>query len=232
MSYFQSIFSVDNNYVTNNMVARLIPNLVTTTENDVLCSVPLSSEIKAIVFDLNGDGAPGPDGFGDHFYQTFCDIVENVVVNYVQDFFFITGVLARNVNSNLIVLVPKVPGAKAMGDFRPIALANFQFKIITKIIADILASIAMHIVSTEQRGFIKEHNISDCVILASEAINCMDRWQFGGNIALNVDISKAFDTLDWKFFNCSSYAIWFFYNFLRMESDYSSVWQAIYFGEC
>ena len=108
----------------------------------------------------------------------------------VQEF-FISGSLVTNVNSNLIVLVPKSPGAKAMGDF--------QFKIITKILADRLATIAMRIVSVEQQGFIKELNISDCVILASKAINYMDKRQIGGNIALKVDISKAFDTLAWEF---------------------------------
>jgi hypothetical protein len=86
-----------------------------------------------------------------------------------------------------------------MGDFRPIALANFQLKIITKIIADRLTSITMRIISIEHRGFIRERNISYCVILASEAINCMDKRKFTGNVALKVDISKAFDTLDWIF---------------------------------
>jgi ribonuclease HI len=198
LSYFQSIFSVSNNCASNDMVERLIPNMITAAENEILCRVPLSSEVKAAVFDLNGDGAPGPDGFGGHFYQTFWDIVALDVVNSVQEF-FLTGSLATNVNSNLIVLVPKSSGAKAMGDFRPIGLANFQFKIITKILADRLALIAMRIVSVEQRGFIKERNIADCVILASEAVNGIDRKQVGGNIALKVDISKAFDTLDWDF---------------------------------
>jgi len=186
LSYFQSIFSVYNNCVSNDMVERHIPNLVTSAENDLLCSLPMISEIKSAVFDLNGDGASGPDGFGGHFYQTFWDIVAMDVVNFVQEF-FISSSLATNVNSNLIVLMPKSPGAKAMGDFRPIALA------------DRLATIAMRIVSVEQQGFIKERNISDCVILASEAKNCMDKQQIGGNISLKVDISKAFDTLDWEF---------------------------------
>lgn len=57
----------------------------------------------------------------------------------------------------------------------------------------------MRIVSIEQRGFIRDRNIHECVVLASEAINVLDKRQFGGNVALKVDIEKAFDTLDWKF---------------------------------
>lgn len=48
-------------------------------------------------------------------------------------------------------------------------------------------------------GFIRDRHISDCVILSLEAINMLDRKQFGGNLALKVDILKAFDTLGWDF---------------------------------
>jgi len=36
-------------------------------------------------------------------------------------------------------------------------------------------------------------------MLTSEAINLLDKKTFGGNLALKIDISKAFDTLNWEF---------------------------------
>ena len=113
--------------------------------------------------------------------------------------FFLRGEVPPNINSNMIVLILKTVGARSMGDYRPIALANFQFKIVTKIVADRLACITSRIISVEQRGFVRDRNISECIIIASEAINALDKRQYGGNIALKVDISKAFDTLDWNF---------------------------------
>ena len=175
-----------------------IPSLVSDTENQLLMRFPLHDEIKAAVFDLNADGAPGPDGFGGHFYQTFWDVVGMDVVTSVQDF-FLHGEVLPNINSNMIVLIPKTSGARPMGDYCPIALANFQFKIITKIVADRLACITSRIISVEQRGFVRDRSIVECVIIASEALNILDKRQYGGNIALKVDISKAFDTLDWNF---------------------------------
>jgi len=154
LSYFQAIFSMDNNCALNTLVDETIPSLVTDADTHMLMRLPLSSEIKDVVFSLNGDGAPGPDGFGGHFYQTFWDIVGVNVVNSMQDFF----------------LDGRLP-----------------------------SSITSQIISIEQRGFVRDCNISDCVILASEAINSLDKKQYGGNIALKVDISKAFDTLDWNF---------------------------------
>jgi hypothetical protein len=87
LSYFQSIFSVDNNCGTNNTVARLIPSLVTNADNELLCRIPMSSKVKsAVFFYLNDDSAPGLDGFGGHFCYTFWDIVATDVVNSIQDF--------------------------------------------------------------------------------------------------------------------------------------------------
>jgi hypothetical protein len=83
--------------------------------------------------------------------------------------------------------------------YRPIAMANFKFKIISKIIADRLANILHSLISEEQMGFIQDRNIKDCICIASEAVNLLHNKAFGGNLALKIDISKAFDTLEWPF---------------------------------
>jgi hypothetical protein len=80
--------------------------------------------------------------------------------------------------------------------YRPIAMANFKFKIISKIIADRLANILHSLISEEQMGFIQDRNIKDCICIASEAVNLLHNKAFGGNLALKIDISKAFDTLE------------------------------------
>jgi len=78
-------------------------------------------------------------------------------------------------------------------------MANFKFKIISKIIADRLASIMPNLISEEQKGFIHGRNIQDSLCIASEATNLLHNKAFGGNLALNIDITKAFDTLEWPF---------------------------------
>ena len=104
-----------------------------------------------------------------------------------------------NFNSNNIFLIPKTNNAASVGDYRPIAIANFKFKIISKILADRLTKIMPVIASVQQRGFIKGRSIKDCICLTYEAINLLNKKTFGGNFALKVDIDKAFDTLDWSF---------------------------------
>jgi len=55
------------------------------------------------------------------------------------------------------------------------------------------------IISKLQRGFIKGRQIKDCIYLTSEAINMLHKKSFGGNLAIMIDIVKAFDTIDRKF---------------------------------
>jgi len=113
--------------------------------------------------------------------------------------FFINDWILPNFNANTIILIPKIPDALNVGQYRPTTLANFKFKIISKILADRLAPIMNSIISPKQRGFVRGRNIKDGICVTSEAINHINHKSFAGNLAFKVDISKAFDTLEWKF---------------------------------
>jgi hypothetical protein len=71
LDYFRGIFGVKNNCVSNDLVGNVIPMMVTDCDNLMLTSSPFIDEIKRAIFDLNGEGAPGPDGFGGHFFSIF-----------------------------------------------------------------------------------------------------------------------------------------------------------------
>jgi hypothetical protein len=172
--------------------------LVNDDTNVILTVLPSHSEIKAAVFALNKDSALGPNGFGAFFYQHYWDIVKADVINAVLEFFTSSWILP-GFNSNIVALLPKFPEAASIDQYRPIAMANFKFKIISKILADRLASIMPTIISEEQKGFIHGRDIRDCLCIAYEAANFLHNKSFGGNLALKIDIAKAFDTLDWNF---------------------------------
>jgi hypothetical protein len=65
------------------------------------------------------------------------------------------------------------PNADEVNQFRPIAMANFKFKIIPKILADRLAQIMPSLISRQQREFIHGRKIKDCILIALEAINLL-----------------------------------------------------------
>ncbi|KAK2429733.1 hypothetical protein QL285_028147 [Trifolium repens] len=198
INYYKNLFCSNTVLQESLLAEEVIPNHVTPEINSIMTMLPSSDEIKAAVFALNKDSAPGPDGFGAFFFQHYWEIVKVDVINAVMEFFSTSWILP-GFNSNIIALIPKSPDASSITQYRPIAMANFKFKIITKIIADRLASILPNLVSEEQKGFIKDRDIKDCLCIASEAANLIHNKAHGGNLALKIDITKAFDTLDWSF---------------------------------
>ncbi|PNX96059.1 ribonuclease H [Trifolium pratense] len=198
VNHFQNLFTGSNNVHDNGLIEDVIPRLVNDNVNNLLTLLPSIVEIKNAVFAMNKNGAPGPDGFGAFFYQTYWDIIKEDVCNAVLEFFTFNWILP-NFNSNTVVLIPKVSDADTIGQFRPIAMANFKFKIISKILADRLALVLPDLISNEQRGFVQGRQIKDCILLTSEAINMLHQKSYGGNLAIKIDIAKAFDTIDWSF---------------------------------
>lgn len=198
LSYFTNNFSPTQEYTVNDLPDRYIPHCVTSEDNNMLTALPSADEVKHAVFDLSADAAPGPDGYNGHFYQHFWHIIGKDVVLSTQHFFQHNYIMP-NLNSNLLILIPKIPGADNLENFRPIALANFQFKILTKILADRLGLIASKIISPHQRGFILGRHIHECILTASEAVNLLHKKTYGGNISLKNDVKKAFDTVNLKF---------------------------------
>ncbi|MCH86215.1 RNA-directed DNA polymerase (Reverse transcriptase), partial [Trifolium medium] len=133
---------------------------------------------------------------------------EKDVISAVLEFFTSSWILPR-FNSNIIALLPKTPYASSIDQYRPIAMANFKFKIISKIIADILASILPSIVSEEQKGFIHERNIKDCLCISSEATNLLHNKSYGVfcnwilAILQSAYFSVSINDKSHGFFNCS-----------------------------
>lgn len=64
---------------------------------------------------------------------------------------------------------------------------------------DMISTILPFLISLKQNWFFNGRNIRDNICLTSEAINFLNNKSFGGDVALKIVISKAFDTLSWHF---------------------------------
>ncbi|XP_026383920.1 uncharacterized protein LOC113279438 [Papaver somniferum] len=173
-------------------------NWIQQDDNCLLEQIPDVDEIKTTVFELNQDGAPGPDGFTGVFYRATLDIISYNLVDAIQ-FCWQNNLIPSGMNSYFLVLIPKLKGAKNAKNFRPIGLSNFCLKIITKIITVRLSKLMHKIISPQQFAFIKGRNIHEQALLASELVNEMSTTRRGGNLSLKLDISQAYDTMSWEF---------------------------------
>ncbi|KAL6206762.1 hypothetical protein ACLB2K_024009 [Fragaria x ananassa] len=189
VDHFTKAFTDDGSSMDTGLVSKLIPSLVSVEDNDILTVIPSFEEIKLVVFSMDPDSAPGPDGYKGHFYHACWGFIGLEVVNAVQSFFQ-TGYILPNLNCSHVALIPKVPEADTITQFRPIAMANFIFKIITRILADRLSPIASRIILPNQFAFLKGRQISDCILLTSECVNLMENSCVDGNIAIKLDVAK------------------------------------------
>jgi len=179
LDFYKTLYaeSISHDQDTGNMedfIGTYVPNLVSSDENMMLMKCPDILEIKNVVFNLNGNSAPGLDGFGGVFYHSCWDIIGTDVCNAVQQFFKQNWVLPI-MNSNVVSLISKFQGVESIKDYRPIVVANFKFKIISKILADRLALVAVKIISPNQYGFVQGIQIQDYIGIASEAINMLSK---------------------------------------------------------
>ncbi|KAL9680585.1 hypothetical protein QQ045_018466 [Rhodiola kirilowii] len=157
-------------------------------------------EVRRAVFNMSPLNAPGVDGFPAFFYQKNWGNIRGFVMDYVQDF-WMNGVLDDLFNKTLIALIPKKKDADRMEDLRPISLCNVAVKIITKVLATRLQRIMDKIISASQSSFIKGRIITDNFIVAHEISHFLKRCRSQKNFfaSVKVDMSKAYDRVEWTF---------------------------------
>ena len=101
-------------------------------------------------------------------------------------------------NSAYITLIPKKADAREAKDYRPISLVHSFAKLVTKILANRLAPQLNTLVATNQSAFIRGRCIHDNYMLVQQTIKVLHQRKIL-SLFLKLDISKAFDSVDWAF---------------------------------
>ena len=132
-------------------------------------------------------------------FRSFWHIVGDSVVLAVLDFLN-NGNMLLDINHTNIVLTPKVKNPERMFEFRPISLCNVIYKIISKVLANRLKHVLPQILSPTQSAFVPGRLITD-LLVAYETLHTMHSRKKGkkGSLALKLDISKAYDRVEWHF---------------------------------
>ncbi|PKU59509.1 hypothetical protein MA16_Dca028431 [Dendrobium catenatum] len=126
------------------------------------------------------------------------DIIKEDVIDAVQDFFN-GNPYPKFFTSTNILLIPIKENPSFWNDFGPISLCTFFNKLIAKIIASRLTLILPKIISPNQIGFVKGRSIFDNILLAQEMVHDINAKIICGNILHKLDITKAYDNLNWDF---------------------------------
>ncbi|GKA35749.1 RNA-directed DNA polymerase, eukaryota, partial [Tanacetum coccineum] len=148
------------------LVMEYLNTITLEQQVDLECEVS-KEELKNAVWDCGIDKSPGLDGFTFGFYRRYWNIIEIDVFEAVKCFFN-TGTIPNECNSFFITLIPKIPDANLVNDFRPISLIGSPYKIIAKILANRLIGVLGGIVNEVQSAFIAERQILDGPFILNE----------------------------------------------------------------
>lgn len=152
----------------------------------------------AVVQDLAADKAPSPDGFIGVFFKRSWGVIKDDLMAALQYFYQLHDQHLLHLNTAHLVLIPKKPDAKAIGDFRPISLTHSISKLFSKVLACRLAPVLNNIVSRAQSAFIKNRSIHDNFMYTQNLIRALHRDKRHG-LFLKLDIAKAFDSVRWDY---------------------------------
>lgn len=113
--------------------------------------------------------SPGPDGYTAKFYKVSWPVIGKDFVVVVQSF-LVFGLMPKSVNATSFFLVPKTMEANNMSDFWPIACCNLMYKVISKLIANMLKVSLPHAIESNQCVFVNGRYLLENVLLATELV--------------------------------------------------------------
>jgi hypothetical protein len=121
-----------------------------------------------------------------------------VAVLQILNGFALGRVDIARLNFGILSLLPKVPGADNIKQFRQIALINVIFKLVSKAYACRLSPVAHRVISQSQTAFIKGRFIQDGPLALHEIIHELKTKRLP-TVLLKLDFEKAYDTVNWQF---------------------------------
>ena len=197
-SYYKSLFgsSEDPTITLDSSRVEDIPQ-ISSEENDLLTAEFTMEEVKAAIFQMEQNKAPGPDGFPAEFYQFFWEEIKDDLMALFREFGL--GCLPmHSLNFGTIILLPKSNDASRIEQYRPICLLNVSFKIFTKTVMNRLMTVAHKVISPTQTAFLPGRNIMEGVVILHETLHELHRKKQNG-VVFKIDFEKAYDKVRWSF---------------------------------
>jgi hypothetical protein len=185
-NYFLELFQKKNN--AEAPVTQVIQHSVSAEDNVMLTAPFTKKEFREAMFWMHPDKCSGPDGFSPGFYQQFWNLCSDEIFKECCTWLD-TGTFPPDLNMT------------SMKDWRPIALCNVLYKLISKVLANRLKLILHKCISDNQSAFVPDRSILDNAMVAIEVIHFMKTKTRGNDqfVALKLDISKAYDRMDWDY---------------------------------
>jgi hypothetical protein len=199
VDYFERLFA-SSQPARINKTLMAVDNTVSQDANRKLLLPFSADEVRVALFQMHPSKAPGLDGMTSFFFQKFWHVIGPSVSTAILSVLNSTRIL-RKINLTHIYLILKKKNPEHMSDYHPISLFNVIYKIISKVLANRLKTVLPLTISDSQSAFVPGRLITDNVSVAFEIIHKLKGKRKGkrGEMALKLDMSKAYDRVEWDF---------------------------------
>ncbi|CAL1358762.1 unnamed protein product [Linum trigynum] len=205
------------NRVEESRILPLVTPRVTSDMKQILLAPFTEEEIWFALKCMGSNKAPGPDGMSARFFQKHCHIVGQTVLSELRGYLEV-GEFPMMLNKTLIALIPKKNKPSTPTDFRPISLCNVLYKIMSKVLANRLKQLLNMVIGEQQSAFIPGRFITDNILIAFECFHTIKQKTRAktGFMAAKLDISKAYDRVEWDFLEAMMLKFGFAERWVRM----------------
>ncbi|KAA3476658.1 reverse transcriptase [Gossypium australe] len=132
------------------------------------------------------------------------------------------GTEVDSANTTNIVLILKVQKPTSLVNFRPISLCTVLYKLVAKTIVNRMQDVMGTCIDQVQSGFVPGRLISDNILLAYEILHMFRQKRTGneGFMAVKLDMSKAYDRVEWEFIKEVMNKMGFARNWIELIMNY------------
>ncbi len=134
--YYTTLFTTSHLTNLDEAVAD-VPKVVTVEMNNNLIRDFRAEEVEQAIKQMAPSKAPGPNGMPSIFYQKYWHVVGSDVITTMLSCLN-SSCLLKSINHTFITLIPKVKNPEKVTDFHPISLCNVIYKLVSKVLANIL----------------------------------------------------------------------------------------------
>lgn len=135
-------------------------------------------EVCSALNQMTPTKAPGSDGMAPIFYKKYQNIVRKDATATVLEALNKCE-FQSSINHTFITLIPWKKKPEMVTYYRLISLCNGFYKLISKIIANILQVVLPHVISCSQSVFVPSRLITDNVLVACEVLHFLKQKRRG-----------------------------------------------------
>lgn len=196
VSYFSDLYKKPKKHNIEEQLAVLknMPLYFKEKDQALVGGLVSMAEVERSLKAYAKDKSPGPDGWTIEFYLQFFDFLGGELVASIEDA-RVSGVIPESLNVTFLTLIPKVDRPLSFSEYRPIALCNLLYKLISKIIASCMKEVLGRFILAEQFGFLPGKQIMDAAGIVQETIHSIRKKKLS-SLVLKLDLEKAFDKVD------------------------------------